>query len=128
MSSPGSSLRQIGQIAVAVQDVDRAVAFYRDVLGLSLLFRFPGMAFFDCGGVRLYLTSQGGDTMRTSILYYRVDDIREAAGLLEARGVVFEQGPQLAHRDEHHELWLAFFRDSEGNTLALMNEVPQPGR
>jgi len=124
MTSPEFGLGAIGQISVTVHDVDRAAAFYRDVLGLAFLFRYPGMAFFDCAGVRLYLTSHAGDAMHTSILYYRVDDIGDAVGQLEARGVVFDQGPRLAHRDARHELWLAFFRDSEGNTLALMSEVP----
>jgi len=127
MSEPAGLVRGIGQVAIAVVDLDRAVAFYRDVLGLTFLFQYPGMAFFGCGGVRLYLTAQGGERMRTSILYYRVDGIREAAARLEARGVVFEQGPLVAHRDARHELWLAFFRDTEGNTLALMEEVASAG-
>ncbi|HVS03874.1 MAG TPA: VOC family protein [Thermoanaerobaculia bacterium] len=124
MTGTSFGLRQIGQIHVAVGDVDRAVAFYRDVLGMPLLFRFPGMAFFDCGGVRLYLAAaEGEEPLGTSILYYRVADIAAAAAELEGRGVSFDSRPHVVHRDERHELWIGFFRDSEGNRLALMSEV-----
>jgi methylmalonyl-CoA/ethylmalonyl-CoA epimerase len=116
----------IGQIAIAVKDVERATAFYRDVLGLKFLFQFPGMAFFDCGGVRLYLTRpEKPEFAQTSILYYRVAGIEAAARALEARGVRFAEGPRKVHQDERHELWLASFQDSEGNHCALMSEVPR---
>jgi predicted enzyme related to lactoylglutathione lyase len=119
-------LDRIGQIAIAVKDVERATAFYRDVLGMAFLFQFPGMAFFDCGGIRLYLFEQDdaqAGARRTSIIYYRVADIVEAARQLEARGVTFTQAPFVVHQDDRHELWLAAFRDSEGNDLELMSEV-----
>jgi len=117
----------IGQISLGVRDVDRAVAFYRDVVGLQFLFRFPGMAFFDCGGVRLYLSQvQAEAPLSTSVLYYRVGDIQDAAAALGARGARQLRVPEVAHRDDRHELWLAFFEDSEGNTFALMAEVPRP--
>jgi methylmalonyl-CoA/ethylmalonyl-CoA epimerase len=115
----------IGQIAVSVQDVDRAARFYEEVLGLRLLFRFPGMAFFDCGGVRLYLTRpETPDVDRTSIIYYRVPDIAAAAASLEARGVSLLGQPHVVHRDDRGALWLAFFKDSEGNHVALMHHAP----
>jgi methylmalonyl-CoA/ethylmalonyl-CoA epimerase len=118
----------IGQVSIVVQDVARAIRFYRDTLGLTFLFEFPGMAFFDCGGVRLYLSkAEAPASDRTSILYYRVPDIQAAASALEQRGITFEQRPGRVHADAHHELWLAFFKDSEGNTLALMSEVPRVG-
>jgi methylmalonyl-CoA/ethylmalonyl-CoA epimerase len=121
----GVEISAVGQISVTVQDVDRAAAFYEQVLGLRLLFRFPGMAFFDVGGVRLYLAkAETPDFDRTSILYYRVDDVRGAAAALEARGVTMLHPPRIAHRDERHVLWLAFFLDSEGNRFAVMAEAP----
>jgi len=116
-------LDQIGQIAITVQDVDRATAFYRDTLGMAHLFSAPGMAFFDCSGVRLMLSlPEGSDPGASSILYYRVDDARRAAATLESRGVDFEGEPHVVHRTDTHELWMAFFRDSEGNMMALMSE------
>jgi methylmalonyl-CoA/ethylmalonyl-CoA epimerase len=117
------AIESIGQIAISVKDVERATAFYRDTLGLRFLFAFPGMAFFDCGGVRLYLTRpQQAEHAHASILYYRVADIRAAAATLESRGVVLLQQPVKVHEDDRHELWLAGFNDSEGNTLELMSE------
>jgi len=117
------ALESIGQISIIVKDVERARNFYRDVLGLTFLFEFPGMAFFDCGGVRLYLARADKPGLGTSILYYRVADIRGVAAALEARGVVFLEQPAKVHEDARHELWLAFFKDSEDNTVALMSEV-----
>jgi len=120
------ALESVGQVSIAVKDVERARNFYRDTLGLRFLFEFPGMAFFDCGGVRLYLAVANTPELdRTSIVYYRVSDIQATAAALEARGVTFLQPPARVHEDVRHELWLAFFQDSEGNTLALMSEVPR---
>lgn len=119
-------LARIGQIAVPVSDIERAVAFYRDILGMRLLFQAPpGLGFFDCAGVRLMLDApakaQGANG--SSIIYYSVADIRAAFATLSARGVVFEAKPHLVARLPDHELWLAFFRDPDGNLLALMSEV-----
>lgn len=117
-------LGPIGQISVAVKDVPRATAFYRDKLGLPLLFQFPGMAFFDAGGIRLYLAgAEKPEFDRTSVLYFRVADIASTARELEARGVEFAAPPHKVHEDASKALWLSFFRDSEGNTMALMSEV-----
>ncbi len=125
--SSAFGLGRIGQISVTVKDVERATAFYRDVLGMRFLFQFPGMAFFDCGGVRLYLSrAERPELDRSSVLYYRVDSIQEAARILKERGVAFEREPHRLHADERQELWMAFFRDSEDNALALMSEVPRP--
>ena len=119
-------LGEIGQIAVPVTDIDRAIIFYRDVLGMRFLFKAPpGLAFFDCGGVRLLLeesTGAGGE-MRSSIIYYRVPDLQIAFRILASRGVIFEQEPHLVAKMPDHELWMAFFRDPDSNLLALMSEV-----
>jgi len=119
-------LTEVGQIAMSVQDLDAATAFYRDVLGLPFLFQAPGMSFFQCGDIRLMLgqpeTPQSGDP--SSIIYYRVEDARSAYETLKGRGVEFEQEPLLVHKTEDHELWMAFFRDPDRNLLALMSEVP----
>lgn len=120
-------LGPIGQIHVSVTDVDRSVAFYRDVLGVPFLFRVPGqpMAFFDCGGVRLYLGVPESEEFRSNpILYFRVDDIAEAHEVLRDRGVEFRAAPHLVHRTETSELHMAFFTDPDGNNLALMAERP----
>lgn len=119
-----SGLAVIGQIGITVTDVDRAVAFYRDVLGMKLLFQFPGMGFFDCAGIRLMLSKRERPAESySSILYFRVDDIQASFRDLAARGVKFEGDPHLVARMPDHELWMAFFRDSENNLLALMSEV-----
>jgi len=125
MTPAGLSLDRIGQISIIVTDVERATAFYRDVLGMKFLFQFPGMAFFDCGGVRLYLArEESSEPIGTSVLYYKVESIQAACEELKARGVRFLQEPHVIHRDERHELWLAAFKDSEGNLAELMSEVP----
>jgi methylmalonyl-CoA/ethylmalonyl-CoA epimerase len=114
------------QIAVNVHDVPRAVAFYRDVLGLPLLFEVPPkMAFFMCGPVRLMLSIADSPQYDHpgSILYYKVDDIRATHQALVAKGVVFSGEPHMIAKMPDHELWLADFRDTEGNTAALMAEV-----
>jgi methylmalonyl-CoA/ethylmalonyl-CoA epimerase len=126
MTAPDGLVRRIGQIAVTVRDVERAVQFYRDTLGLTLLFQAPpGLAFFDCGGVRLMLSRPEGTQTETaaSIIYYVVDDIQQAYTVLTARGVRFVGQPHMVARMPDHDLWLAECRDSEDNVLALMCEV-----
>lgn len=120
-------LGPIGQIHVSVSDVERSVAFYRDVLGVRLLFEVPdqAMAFFDCGGVRLYLGKAESPEFRsTPLLYFRVGDIAEAHLALRERGVRFTSEPHVVHRDDATELHIAFFTDPDGTHLALMSEVP----
>ncbi len=120
-----AGLSAIGQIAVTVKNVARAVAFYRDILGIPLLFQAPpGLAFFDAGGVRLMLglPERSEFAPPGSILYFRVDDIAAAYAGLSERGVEFVDAPHLIARMPDHELWMAFLRDSEGNMLALMEE------
>jgi catechol 2,3-dioxygenase-like lactoylglutathione lyase family enzyme len=124
MTDEPFGLHQIGQIRIQVTDVDRAVGFYRDALGMSFLYAFPGMAFFDVEGVRLMLVEpEGRDFGGVSVIYYRVDDIGQAVTTLEARGVTFDDQPHVVHRDAAYDLWMAFFRDPDGNVLALMSEV-----
>lgn len=120
-----SAVSGIGQIAVRVHDLARAVRFYRDTLGLSLLFEVPKLAFFDAGGVRLMLSTPEGAEFDHpgSVIYYRVADIHTGAARLRDGGAVAVDQPHLVARMPDHELWMAFFRDSEGNTLALMSEV-----
>lgn len=126
----GFGLSRVGQIMMPVEDLGRARDFYRDVLGMPFLFEVPRMAFFDLGGVRLMLGERegdgDGDAAPGSILYYRVDDIQVARRSLGERGVSFDQEPALIAEMEDHDLWMAFFHDSEGNQLALMSEVPNP--
>ena len=126
--SDGFGVARIGQIAMTVGDLPRAVAFYRDVLGMRFLFEAPpAMAFFDCGGIRLMLSlpETTGATQGQqfgSILYYAVDDIEAAARALEARGVRFEQPAHVVARLPHADLWMAFLRDPDGHLLAIMSE------
>jgi len=118
-------LSAIGQIALPVQDLARAVAFYRDRLGMRFLFQAPPqLAFFDCGGVRLMLdVPEDKEFARhASVLYFKVPDIDTAYQDLKAGGVIFRGEPHLIARLPDHELWMAFFDDTEGNTLALMHE------
>jgi len=116
-------ITQIGQIAVRVQDLERAVAFYRDVLELPFLFQAPpGLAFFHCGEVRLLLEKPPGEHGGSSILYYKVDNLDQTYQTLQARNVHFIDEPHLIAKLPDHDLWMVFFYDSEGNTIALMHE------
>lgn len=115
-----------GQIAINCQDVARATHFYRDVLGLPLLFEAGGMAFFDCGGVRVMLSRPSSPEFDhpASPLYFRVSGIEAKAAAMQAAGATIRRPPQLTHRDARHELWIGWFEDGEGNLLALMEERP----
>ena len=126
MSIPQNTvLSRIGQIAINAHDVDRATAFYRDVLGLRHLFRAGQLSFFDCGGVRLMLDRPERPEFDHpgSILYFLVEDIQAAFQRLKAAGTKFEDEPHFLARMPDHDLWMTFFRDTEGNLLALMSEV-----
>lgn len=122
-------LGRIGQIAMPVQDLRRAVAFYRDTLRMKFLFEAPpALAFFDCDGVRLMLDKPEDKEFERhgSVLYFRVPDIESAYETLRARGVAFEGAPHVIHKTPDYELWMCFFRDTERNMLALMAEVSTP--
>jgi methylmalonyl-CoA/ethylmalonyl-CoA epimerase len=124
-TQPDISLGRIGQISVTVHDVERATAFYKDVLRIKHLFSVPPkMAFFDCDGVRLMLAIPERPDLDhpSSILYFKVPDIDATYASLVKRGVHFESKPMLVAPMQTHDLWLAEFRDSENNVLALMCE------
>ena len=119
------ALDKIGQIAINVKDIGRAVQFYRDTLGMRFLFEVPNLAFFDCGGVRLMLgvAEKPEFDHPGSVLYYKVGDIKASYEALKRRGASFIDQPHLIAKLADHDLWMVFLKDSEGNTLGLMSEV-----
>ena len=129
MSAPAASLgiQNIGQISIIVHDLPRATAFYRDTLGLPLLFTAGNMAFFDCGGVRLMLGPASSLELDhpSSILYFRVPDINAAHRRLMEMGVKIEAPPRLIAPMKTYDLWMLAFRDPQGNIMELMSEVPR---
>jgi len=128
MTNPDLSSATIGQASINVHDLEQAVRFYRDTLGMQFLFQAgPKMAFFDCGGVRLMLALPEKPEFDhpSSIFYFKVGDIKAVAETLQSRGVKFDAPPHLLAAMADHDLWMAFFRDADGNLLALMSEVPR---
>ena len=127
--TPGTTgLSQIGQIFINVHDLDKAIAFYRDTLGMQFLFQAPpNMAFFNCGGIRLMMGVADRPELDhpPSIIYYKVADIEATYETLKSRGVAFVGQPHLVAKLPDHDLWLADFRDCENNLMALMSEVPR---
>ena len=116
------SLGPIGQIARHVRDIEAARRWYGEVLGLRHLYSFGDLSFYDCGGVRLFLSA--GESAAESLLYFRVDDIHQAHHVLSGRGIAFVQAPHMIHRhDNGIEEWMAFFDDNEGRPLAIMAQV-----
>ncbi len=114
---------ELGQISLIVSDLDTAVAFYRDKVGLQFLFQAPNLAFFDCGGVRLMVGPPVGEAPKgNSVLYFRTPDIDSEHTSMRDRGVKFVGEPHLVAKMPDHELWMAFFKDPEGNLMALMSE------
>ena len=129
-ANPGMAkigISNIGQISVIAHDLPRATAFYRDVLGLPLLFTAATMAFFDCGGVRLMLGPASSPELDhpSSILYFNVPDINAAHRRLVEMGVEVVAPPRLIAPMKAYDLWMVGFRDSEGNIMQLMSEVPR---
>jgi methylmalonyl-CoA/ethylmalonyl-CoA epimerase len=117
-------LNDIGQIALTVRDLARAKDFYQNTLGMRFLFDAGTMAFFQCGSIRLMIgSSEEAVPVGGTILYFKVSDIQNVHGVLAGKGVDFIQPPHLVARMPDHELWMAFLKDSEGNTLGLMSEV-----
>ncbi|HXX21089.1 MAG TPA: VOC family protein [Candidatus Acidoferrum sp.] len=125
----GLQISRLGQVAINVKDVQRATAFYRDVLGLRFLFAAGQLAFFDCGGVRLMLDRPEKPEFDhpSSILYFAVPDIQAAHRKLVDAGVAIVEEPHIIAPMPDHDLWMNFFRDTEGNVMALMSEVPRKG-
>lgn len=124
-TTPEVRLSSVGQIFIRVHDLERAVGFYRDSLGLRFLFQAPpGMAFFQCGDLRIMLgvPEKPEFDHPSSIVYFRVEDVEAAHRSLLGRGVVFVAAPHIVHRAPGLELWMAFFRDADDNMLALMCE------
>ncbi len=116
-------LGPIGQIARSVKDISAARAWYGETLGLTHLYSFGNLAFFDCGGVRLLL-SEGDGGPAESILYFRVEDVRTAHEALARRGVEFTHAPHMIHKhDDGTEEWMAFFKDNDDRPLAIMAQV-----
>jgi len=125
VDAAGLGIARLGQVAINAYDVDRATAFYRDVLGLKFLFAAGQLAFFDCGGVRLMLDKAEDPEFvhRSSILYFLVPDIQAAHAKLADAGVKIVADPRLVAAMPDHDLWMSFFRDTEDNVMALMCEV-----
>ena len=124
------SLGRIGQIALAVRDVDKAEAFYENTLGLQKLYRYGDLTFLDCSGVRLLLEkARDPDTAHHGVaIYFSCHDIALAVNELQPRGVSFSAPPHLIAKMEDHDLWMAFFNDPDGHILALMHEAPKDYR
>ena len=121
------NISQIGQIALPVRDVDRSESFYEKMLGLRKLYRFGHLTFFDCAGVRLLLEkSNDMESFKPrGCIYFRCADIALGVGELKKRGVTFDSEPHLIAKMDDHDLWMAFFSDPDGHTLALMQEAPK---
>ena len=120
----------VAQVMIPVEDLDRGVSFYRDVLGIPFLFAAPPqMAFFMCGTVRLLVgvLPPGQTAKRGSAIYFKVSDIQSVFSTLQTKGVPFTATPHLVNRGPKTELWLAEFTDPDGNPLALMAEIPVAG-
>jgi len=128
VASSNLGIKNIGQISIITHDLRRATAFYRDTLGLPLLFTAGNLAFFDCGGVRLMLGPAETPELDhpSSILYFRVPEINAAHKRLLELGVQIVAPPRLIAPMKTYDLWMVAFRDSEGNLLELMSEVPRP--
>lgn len=120
-----TEINGIGQVAVPVKELNRALSFYKDILGLPLLFNTDTMAFFDCDGVRLLLSLPEEEQFATasSVLYFTVDDINRSYEKMKDNGVLFLDEPHVVAKMETTETWMSFFKDTEGNTHALMSEV-----
>jgi catechol 2,3-dioxygenase-like lactoylglutathione lyase family enzyme len=124
--STTTDLKGVGQILVPVADVDRAVEFYEQVLGLPLWGRFPGIAFFDAAGVRLYLaTVPQADFQGRATIYFWVDDVTATYGRLVARGATPRQEPHIPFGADEYDLWMAFVADPDGNNIGIMREAPK---
>jgi methylmalonyl-CoA/ethylmalonyl-CoA epimerase len=122
------NLSQIGQIALAVSNTDRAEAFYEQILGLRKLYRYGDLAFFDCAGTRLMLSppeENGGPLVAQGAIYFRVADLLQAEAQLKSKGVALESAAHRIAQMPDHDLWMAFIRDPDGHLIGLMMEAPK---
>ncbi|MDW0113175.1 VOC family protein [Sporosarcina saromensis] len=119
------NITKIGQVSVPVKDLERSVNFYKELLGLELLFQTDSMAFFDCNGLRLLVSLPEKEDFAhaSSVFYFHVEHIKEAYEFFKAKGVVFIDEPHMVAKMGQTETWMVFFEDTEGNTHALMSEV-----
>ena len=125
-AKPSAGITGLGQVAISVKDVERATAFYRDVVGLPLLFTAPpGLAFLQCGGVRVMLArpEKGSEAQGASVLYFSVPDIHGSYQRMKELGARFEDEPHMIAKMPTHDLWMVFFRDTEDNLMGMMSEV-----
>jgi methylmalonyl-CoA/ethylmalonyl-CoA epimerase len=125
-AKPSVGITGLGQVAISVKDVERATAFYRDVVGLPLLFTAPpGLAFLQCGGVRVMLArpEKESEAQGASVLYFSVPDIQASYQRMKELGAKFEDEPHMIAKMPTHDLWMVFFRDTEDNLMGMMSEV-----
>lgn len=121
-----NELTGVHQLAIVARDIDRATDFYRDKLGMRFLFKAPNMAFFECGGIRIYIDANPGSAQGGSpSIYFRTDDIHGAHRTFKERGVEIHQEPGVIARLPDRDIWLMWVRDSEGNLIGVMQEVPK---
>ncbi|MQR94170.1 VOC family protein [Fictibacillus phosphorivorans] len=120
-----NSIQKVGQVAVPVLDLKRSIHFYKDILGLQLLFSTDHMAFFDCDGLRIMLSLPEKEEFAgaSSVIYFKVGDITESYKEFKKKEVTFLDAPHIVAKMENTETWMVFFKDTEGNTHALMSEV-----
>lgn len=124
------NIQNIGQIAIPVRDLDSAIIFYRNTLGLEFLFQAPpGLAFFQSGEVRLMLEESPKDKsdQHSSVIYFRIEDIQRAYQELSTKDVDLVDEPHMIAKMPDHELWMVLFHDPSGNLLAIMAEIPLKG-
>lgn len=119
-----SELTGVMQLAIPVKDIERAITFYRDKIGLQLLMNSPNMAFLDCGGIRIYLDANPGtvEAAKNSMIYFRTGDVEQAHSAFKQRGVTIHQHPQVIAALPDRDVWLMWIRDSEENLLGIMEE------
>jgi len=125
--SDSMNISGVGQIAIAISDLEESVNFYEKILKLEKLFDVPpNLAFFNCGGVRLMLTTLQGaeEDHKTSVIYYRISEIEAIFEELQSLQVNIERAPGMAAKMEYHELWIGFIRDPDGNLVGLMEDKP----
>lgn len=125
MTMKTSVIQKVGQIGVPVQNLERALTFYQDTLGLKLLFNTDSLAFLQCEGVRIFLSLPEKEefSQSSSVIYFQVEDLTKVYNELKEKGVSFVDEPHIVGKMDRTEIWMAFFKDTENNTHAFMSEV-----